>query len=796
MVAASGLQCLFGIAGYLLLSQSGQWDLGSHGIWTTQLLVRLIAGALLIFAGFNDRRTLLFGATTILNATAFARIGSDYLIESFQLLPLRYFAALPLDALFPYYFWRFARVFPEAFLPRSLDRAIDWAERASLAAGLFLIASNLALIVYPQLTVLSAFNVSNPGSVFSPLLYSLAFPILLVLWLRMRSAREGERRRVQVFTVGLLVTIVPVLTFIVLMGISLEFRSFIAQEHIWILVLPLMQAFIIATPMITTYAVLVERILPVKILLRQTFRYSLGSGFVVLAIAMPVLLLLFYLYNSRSMSISALFDGYNGLFVALALALSLSMLAQRHRARLYLDELFFRAGYDANELLAELIQSVQKSQSLADVALATQLTLDRALHPQNSTLMFISNHEYLRDPRQELADMPLQSALAKQLFAAQDPLDAREIAAEPGGEAERWLSQANASFLIPIRAQAVAAGILVIGDKRSELPYTRQDFNFLNLVVNTVAAACIPLLDEWNVKEENKRAVECSGCGLVVPAPVICAACGGSDYTEALLPKVLHQQYEVKKVIGGGGMGVVYLAHDINLQRPVVLKSVASASAEELKFLREEARVMATLSHRHIAAIYRFESYQGMPILVCEYLENGTLADIIRDGYLASEEVVGIIEQVVQALAYLHEKGIVHGDVKPSNIGFDAEEAPKLLDFGLANSIAAPLSADGNFGSGGGTYAYMSPEKIQGHAFDQRVDLWALAVTMFEAMYGTNPFTGADLATVIHRVTHPEESILRAVESPSQFLQRALSSDITKRPQTTGQFAAMLREVG
>lgn len=777
----------------MLLGQSDQWDLGSHGIWTTQLLVRLVAGALLIFAGFNDRRTLLFGATTILNATAFARIGFEHLIDSYQLSPLRYFAALPLDALFPYFFWRFARVFPEAFLPRSLDRAIDWAERASLVAGLFLIASNVALLVYPQLTILHAFNVSNPGSVFSPLLYSLAFPILLVLWLRMRSAREGERRRVQVFTVGLLVTIVPVLAFIVLMGISLDFRSFIAQEHIWILVLPLMQAFILATPMITTYAVLVERILPVKILLRQTARYSLGSGFVAIAIALPVLLLLFYLYNSRSMSIAALFDGYNGLFVAIALGLSLSMLAQRHRAYLYLDELFFRAGYDANELLADLMQNVQKSQTLADVALATQLTLDRALHPQNSHLLFIANQEYLRDPRQELADLPLQSALAQRLFAAPDPLEARAIATGAGSEAQRWLSQANASFLIPIRAQAVGAGILIIGDKRSELPYTRQDFNFLNLVLNTVAAACIPLLDAWNTKEDNRRAVECTGCGLVLPAPAVCAACGGSDYTEALLPKVLHQQYEVRKVIGGGGMGVVYLAHDINLQRPVVLKSVASASAEELKYLRDEARVMATLSHRHIAAIYRFESFQGMPILVCEYLENGTLDDIIRDGYLSPEEVVGIIEQVVQALAYLHEKGIVHGDIKPSNIGFDAEEAPKLLDFGLANSMAGSRNADGSFTAGGGTYAYMSPEKIQRQAFDQRADLWALAVTMFEAMYGANPFAGADLPTIIHRVIHPEETILGAVESPMPFLRNALSSDITRRPQTPGQFAAMLR---
>ncbi len=183
----------------------------------------LIAGALLVFAGFDDRRTLLFGATTILNATAFARTGFAYLIDSNEMHSLRYFAALPLEALYPYYFWRFVRVFPEAFLRPSFDRVIDWAERASLAVGLFLITSNIALLFYPQLALLITFQASDPKSAFPPLLYGLTFPILFVLWLRMKTAREEERRRVQVFTFGLLVTIVPTITAIVLMGISADF---------------------------------------------------------------------------------------------------------------------------------------------------------------------------------------------------------------------------------------------------------------------------------------------------------------------------------------------------------------------------------------------------------------------------------------------------------------------------------------------------------------------------------------------------------------------------------------------
>ena len=793
MVLSAGLQCLFGIAGYVLLIQSDAWVAGSHGFWVIQTLVLLVAGALLVFSGFDDRRTLLFGAATILNATAFARTGFAYLVDSSEMSSLRYFAALPLEALFPYYFWRFARVFPEAFLRPALDRVIDWAERSSLAVGLFLIASNIALFFYPQLALLLAFQASNPESFFPTLIYGLTFPILFVLWLRMRTAREEERRRVQVFTFGLFVTIVPTITIVVLMGISADFVNFFLRDDISRIFNPLAQLFVFATTIITTYAVLVERLLPIRILLRQSLRYWLGNGFIILGIVLPLVLVYYYLYNSRTLTIAALFDGYNGLFVATALGLSLTVLSQRQRAQRYLDELFYRASYDANEVLAQLALGAQSCTSLADVADATQHTLERSLHPQNSHLLFISNHENLRDPRQELADLPLESTLASTLLALQQPLDARDIATASGGAEERWLSQANAAFLIPVKIRATTAGVLIIGNKRSELPYTRADFNFLQLVLNTVTGACHHLLDAWNTQELDRRAMQCSGCGMVSAEPAVCAACGGTQHTEAQLPKALHQHYVVTKFIGSG-LGAVYLAQDTELQRPVVLKSVAVASAEELHHLRDEARVMATLSHPHIATIYGLESYQGMPILVCEYLPNGTLDDILRDGYLAHDEVMVIIEQVVQALIYLHERGISHSDIKPSNIGFDAEETAKLLDFGLANRLALPIHTESTIAYHGGTYAYMSPEKIQHQKCDQRADLWALAVTLFEAMYGINPFAGADLPTIIDRVTNAEKTVLAAVESPAPFLQAALSKDITRRPQTAEQFLAMMRD--
>ncbi|MEZ5572781.1 MAG: serine/threonine-protein kinase [Halioglobus sp.] len=789
VVVAAVLQCLFGIAGYALLSQSGNWVAGIHGFGLAQLLIRFGAGILLVLAGFRDRRTLLFGAVMLLTATAFAHQGFVYVVHTSGMFSLQFFSALQLEALFPFYFWRFARVFPEAFLRPAHDRLIDLAERASLAAGLFLITCNIVLLFYPQLTLLNAFDRSDSGSLFHSLLYGLTLPILLVLWLRMRTAREEEQRRVKVFIVGLLVTIVPAVTYIALWGISSDLRQFVERDQNAIFVEPFFHTLLIATPIITTYAVLVERLLPINILLRQVFRYWLGNGFIVLGIALPLLLLGYYLYNSRTLSIASVFDGYNGLFIAIALGLSLLMFEQRHRARQYLDALFYRSGYDANGLLAELAQSAQSCTSLADIAQVTQNILDQALHPQNSHLLFISNNQTLRDPHQELADLPLQSTLASTLLTLQQPLPARGIPTAEGGADERWLSQANANVLLPIKVKTANTGVLVIGRKRSELPYTHADFNFIHLVLNTVIGPCGHLLEAWNAQERDKRAAQCTDCGTVMAEATHCIACGSTQFTEALLPKILHQHYDVMKVLGSG-LGVVYLAQDTQLQRPVILKTVASASVDELQFLRDEARVMATVSHRHIASIYGLESFQGMPILVCEYLPGGTLEDVMRDGYLARDEVLAIIEEVAQALIYLHGRGISHGDIKPSNIGFDEDDVAKLLDFGLANRVAGTVTTTG---SGSGTYAYMSPEKIQGRDYDQRADLWALAATLFETLYGVNPFAADDLPGIIDKVTNAQGSLRAAVASPSPFLLTALNSDIAKRPQTAEQFTAMMK---
>jgi serine/threonine protein kinase len=147
---------------------------------------------------------------------------------------------------------------------------------------------------------------------------------------------------------------------------------------------------------------------------------------------------------------------------------------------------------------------------------------------------------------------------------------------------------------------------------------------------------------------------------------------------------VLLGKFRFDKRIGAGGMGVVYRAVDLALDRPVAIKTLPQVSPEYAGRLRREARAMAVVSHPSLALIYGAEMWHGTPMLVCEYLGGGTLADRLRISRLPSEEALDLGLVIADVLAHIHGVGIVHCDIKPSNIGYMAGGMPKLLDFGLA----------------------------------------------------------------------------------------------------------------
>jgi serine/threonine-protein kinase len=263
--------------------------------------------------------------------------------------------------------------------------------------------------------------------------------------------------------------------------------------------------------------------------------------------------------------------------------------------------------------------------------------------------------------------------------------------------------------------------------------------------------------------------------------------------------------YRIERLIGAGGMGEVYRARDTKLNRDVALKVLPEAFAtdpERLERLRREARVLASLNHPHIGAIYGFDDSGATHALVLEFVEGPTLADRIARGPIPIDEALAIARQITEALEAAHEQRIIHRDLKPANIKVRADGAVKVLDFGLAKALepasaisptARTITAPAQMTAEGmilGTAAYMSPEQTKGGPADKRSDMWAFGCVLFEMLTGEQAFTGDTRAEISAAVltSEPEWRALPAA-TPTRIrdvLRRCLQKDRTLRIRDSG----------
>src|SRR5512136_920780 len=225
--------------------------------------------------------------------------------------------------------------------------------------------------------------------------------------------------------------------------------------------------------------------------------------------------------------------------------------------------------------------------------------------------------------------------------------------------------------------------------------------------------------------------------------------------------------YEITSQLGKGGMGEVYQAKDRKLGRDVAIKVLPeefAKDADRIARFQREAKVLASLNHPNIAAIYGLEESRGTNFIVLELVEGNTLADRIKAGPIPVEESLKLALQIAEALEAAHEKGVIHRDLKPANIKVTPEGNVKVLDFGLAKAFAgdreevnlsnSPTLSEAATQQGIilGTAAYMSPEQAKGKAVDKRADIWAFGVVLFEMLTGRSLFAGDNVSQTLARV--------------------------------------------
>jgi WD40 repeat protein/serine/threonine protein kinase len=241
--------------------------------------------------------------------------------------------------------------------------------------------------------------------------------------------------------------------------------------------------------------------------------------------------------------------------------------------------------------------------------------------------------------------------------------------------------------------------------------------------------------------------------------------------------------YEIRRKLGEGGFGVVYLAYQAAVEREVAVKAIPPTAANQPDFIRRfefEARTIARLEHPHIVPLFDYWREPDGAYLVMRFLKGGSLTDVLHRGKPSHEQLMQIVEQIASALQAAHRAGVIHRDLKPDNILMDEEGNAYLADFGIAKIVGAK---DDDIGTSG-TPAYMSPEQITGAQLSPQTDMYAFGIILYELMVGHHPFQGVTVSKLIF--AHIEETLPEIYDADvplavNEVIQRATSKKAEER---------------
>ncbi|MEP7342560.1 MAG: serine/threonine-protein kinase, partial [Acidobacteriota bacterium] len=297
--------------------------------------------------------------------------------------------------------------------------------------------------------------------------------------------------------------------------------------------------------------------------------------------------------------------------------------------------------------------------------------------------------------------------------------------------------------------------------------------------------------------------------GRFMQRPLVAAPATEAEPTAELGAEQQLGPYRIERRLGAGGMGVVYLARDTRLGRPIALKLLKARftqDSERLRRFQQEARAVSTLNHPNILTIHEIGQDASVHFIATEFVDGQTLRERFDGGGLQLSEALDLLIQIAGALAAAHEAGIVHRDIKPENIMVRRDGIVKVLDFGLAKLTARqPLDAefarvDTQPGIIVGTVNYMSPEQVRGWEVDAPSDLFSLGAVMYEMLAGHAPFAAATTGDVIAALLGDEPSPLslavpRLPAALQKIVSRALAKPVEQRYQTARELGDDLKRL-
>lgn len=792
-------------------------------------------GAILLFGGRHDLRVRALGALFVLIAASLARAFATLLVEGSTWSET--IASVTVDAFFSTAVWRFVWVFPESPKTPRARRIGLGGLGLSLSLGLALTASNLldyAGAIGPSSGawgVLRLLDRDSPTSAFWLATLVPAFGALPYLTWKAGAETPRERHRIRLIFLGLAVAMGP---FLVAVVASTAFPALGRAPWVHLLGVVLYAALGSAIPTIGA-AVLVEKALEVRLALARARQWQLARYAVWLGSLVPLTYLAVDLYGHRHESLAAYLVQGRGVGLFVVLMTGFTALTFRCELLFRVDRWFGAARVAGLASLAELDTNLRASQTLRDAARSLAAALDNAVGPTTTSVFMINEDGALLVPVVGSAPpLPTTSALVDVVRAAGANVrlllssDSQWRSLLPAGD-QAWLATTPVELMSPVVASTgTLVGVVALGETRHGLAYTDDD----HAVVQAMCAQVALRLENRWLREQptgadgdvppavlasagwrQEPAAICERCSRALPSTMERCGCGGS-LKPAGLPLLTAGKFQLERQLGAGGMGVVYLASDLTLGRRVALKTLPKVSQSMVARLQREARAMASVRHPNLALIYAVEEWRGNPVLIVEYLEGGTVLDNLRRGPFSVEETLGLGIVLADVLETLHEAGILHRDVKPSNIGYTLSGEAKLLDLGLAAAFdplddavspsrrAAVAVVRGDAVASDsrqlGTLRYLAPEALAASAPRPAFDRWALNVVLYEVLAGRHPLAELSderLLWALRRAELPDIRQFRP-DCPAEiatFFAEALALDPRRRPANAADLRAQLQ---
>jgi hypothetical protein len=813
-----------GLAGYAMGWASGAPDAAFRHGQLAALLGFALGGVILLWGGRGDQRAIYLGVFFLIVGSAFASVFLRWVQGPWAVV-----RTIRPDAFLPLFLWLFVREFPRVRRFSRIDRVARRLAVASAAIGTILVAVNLLLPLGGarlHASWLGLLGRNHEAGVYWVLVFGLMLPALPIAHWRSLAAGNHERRRLRLFTAGLLAGGAPVLLLVLAQIAVPPLRHRLTANPVAVAIIVF--GSLASIPFTTAYAVLFRRVLDVRLVVRRAYRRVLAHQVLITACLLPLVLLAWYLRQHVQLSVSDLVSGPYTKWLLLTSAAGVAVLACRGPLLAGLDRRFFPEGADYRRVLTQAATVLAHAPSAAAMAHELGRAASEICLPGTVSVLLCGidadRFTPIDGPARPLnADSALVVTLARtRAPILVDPEERSGVFRLLPRDVAEWVVDGRASTVLPLHGNGDALlGLLAVGRGRDERPLSEDSLLALTALARSAGVGLEHLSSRGGVlldasvlaatEVADVPAMECPACRRVAAPSERRCACGCA-LTPAHVPKVVSGKFRIESRLGAGGMGVVYDAVDISLGRTVAVKTLPRLSLEAMVRMRREARAMAAVSHPNLAQIFGVETWRGRPLLVVEYLAGGTLARRLEQGRLPTREALEMGIGLASGLEEMHRVGLLHRDIKPGNIGYAADGRVKLLDFGLARLMAeapgeaasmmgratehewawAPVSA--GRGQIVGTPPYMAPEIWEGAVPGEWTDLWSLAVVLFECIAGRRPFEGHTPAELVQAMRAGRGPLLIDAESDVAGLAAFFETALNAEPARRFQAARAVRE--